>query len=146
MKRIVVGSIADVQQFRPQPGERYAVLSFIDVGVDVPHVQRHQGFIERLVIHADDCTPEDPPFNGRRLRPLSDAQAKQVARFVHANAERVDTLFVHCHAGMSRSPGAALAIAEVLAISEIEMLNGESVIPNSHVRDVLRAAFEPRRV
>lgn len=141
MRRIVVGSIEHAQSYRPERGERYAVLSFIDVGVEVPRIERHEGFVERLVIHADDCTPGDPPFNGRRLCPLSEAQAKQVARFVRANAERVDTLYVHCHAGLSRSPGAATAIAEALAIAEIEMLNGESVMPNRHVRELVRAAL-----
>lgn len=141
MKRIVVGSIEHVQNFHPQTGERYAVLSFVDVGAQVPQIERHEGLVERLVIHADDCTPEDPPFNGRRLCPLSEAQAKQVARFVHANAERIDTLYVHCHAGLSRSPGAASAIAEALAIAEVEMLNGTSVIPNRHVRKLVRAAL-----
>jgi predicted protein tyrosine phosphatase len=117
------------------------VLSFVDVGVEVPHIDRREGMVERLVIAADDCTPHDPPFNGVRLRPLSEAQAKQIARFVHANAARIDTLVIHCHAGISRSPGAALAIAESLAIAEIEMLNGESVLPNQHVRDTLRVAL-----
>ena len=134
MKRIVVGSIQDAQQFLPVHGERYAVLSFIDVGVEVPRIPRRGGLVEHLVVHADDCLPTDPPFNGRQPCPLSGAQAKQVARFVHANAERIDTLFVHCHAGLSRSPGAALAIAEVLAIAQVEMINGESVMPNRHVR------------
>jgi len=141
VKRIVVGSIEHVQNFRPEQGERYAVLSFVDVGCEVPHVERHEGFVERLVIHADDCTPSDPPFQGRRLCPLSERQAKQVARFVRANADRIDTLYVHCHAGLSRSPGAATAIAEALAIAEIHMLNGSSVVPNRHVRELLRAAL-----
>lgn len=141
MKRIVVGSIEHAQNYRPARGERYAVLSFIDVGVEVPPIERHEGFIERLVIHADDCAPGDPPFDGRRLCPLSEAQAKQVARFVRANAERIDTLYVHCHAGLSRSPAAASAIAEALAVAEIEMLNGENVIPNQHVCELVRAAL-----
>jgi predicted protein tyrosine phosphatase len=133
--------MSQAQAYRPQPGERYAMLSFVDVGVEVPHIERREGLLERLVIAADDCTPHDPPFNGRRLRPLSEAQAKQVARFVRANADRIDTLVIHCHAGLSRSPGAAVAIAEALAIAEIEMLNGESVVPNQHVRDTLRVAL-----
>jgi predicted protein tyrosine phosphatase len=142
VNRIIVGSIADAQHYRPQPGERYAVLSFIDVGCEPPRLERHEGFVERLVIHADDCTPDDASFAGRTLCPLSQAQARQVARFVRANADRIDTLLVHCHAGLSRSPGAATAIAEALAIAEIYMVNGESVIPNEHVRDLVRAAFD----
>ena len=142
MKRIVVGSIQDAQQFLPVQGERYAVLSFIDVGVEVPKIPRREGLVEHLVVHADDCLPTDPPFNGRRLCPLSEAQAKQVARFVHANADRVETLFVHCHAGLSRSPGAALAIAEALAIAQVEMINGESVMPNRHVRRTVGEALK----
>lgn len=144
VKRIVVGSIADAQNYRPDAGERYAVLSFVDVGVDVPRLERHEGFVERLVIHADDCSPDDPPFNGRRLCPLSDAQARQVARFIRANADRVDTLYIHCHAGLSRSPGAALAIAEVLTAAQVQMTNGASVIPNRHVRETLRSALAAR--
>src|SRR5579884_2775987 len=130
------------QLYKPRQGERYAVLSFVDMGVAVPHMEKHPGFVERLVIHADDCRPGDPPFNGRRLCPLSDAQARQIARFVHANRDRIDTLYIHCHAGLSRSPGAALAISEAFAIAEIEMLNGEDVIPNTHVRETLRAALK----
>lgn len=145
MKRIVVGSISHAQSYRAEPGERYAVLSFVDVGVEVPRIERREGLVERLVISADDCTPNDAEFNGRRLRPLSQAQAKQIARFVHANADRIDTLVIHCHAGLSRSPAAALEIAQALAIAEIEMLNGESVIPNEHVRDILRVALESQK-
>lgn len=141
MKRIVVGSIEDAQRFEAPQGERYAVLSFVDVGVEVPRIPRREGLVERLVIHADDCLPGDPPFNGRRLCPLSDTQAKQVARFVHANAQRIETLVVHCHAGLSRSPGAALAIAEALAIAQVEMLNGESVMPNRYVHELVRQAL-----
>jgi predicted protein tyrosine phosphatase len=142
VNRIIVGSIADAQRYRPAPGERYAVLSFIDVGCEPPKLERHDGFAERLVIHCDDCTPGDQPLAGRALCPLSEGQARQVARFVRANAERIDTLLVHCHAGLSRSPGAATAIAEALAIAEIYMVNGESIVPNPHVRELVRAAFE----
>ncbi|HLI95552.1 MAG TPA: hypothetical protein VKT72_05610 [Candidatus Baltobacteraceae bacterium] len=142
MNRIIVGSIADAQRFQPTPGERYAVLSFIDVGCEPPKLERHDGFVERLVVHTDDCTPDDPPFAGRLLCPLSEAQARQIARFVRANADRIDTLVVHCHAGLSRSPGAATAIGEALQIAEIYMVNGENVIPNVHVRDLVRAALE----
>jgi predicted protein tyrosine phosphatase len=145
VKRIVVGSISHAQSYRAEPGERYAVLSFVDVGAEVPRIERREGLVERLVISADDCTPNDAEFNGRRLLPLSQAQAKQIARFVHANADRIDTLVIHCHAGLSRSPAAALEIAQALAIAEIEMLNGESVIPNEHVRDILRVALESQK-
>jgi predicted protein tyrosine phosphatase len=141
VKRIIVGSIQDAQRFEPPEGERYAVLSFVDVGVEVPRIPRREALVEHLVIHADDCLPGDPPFNGRRLCALSDAQAKQIARFVQANAVRIDTLFVHCHAGLSRSPGAALAIAEALAIAQIEMINGDAIVPNRHVRESVRNAL-----
>jgi predicted protein tyrosine phosphatase len=143
LKRIVVGSISDAQRYRPQAGERYAVLSLLDVGVEVPRIEAHAGFVERLVVHADDCTPADAAYTyeGRSLCPLSEQQAKQVARFVRANRDRVDTLVVHCHAGLSRSPGAALAIAEALTIAHVEMINGPAVVPNGHVRSLVRQAL-----
>ena len=145
MRRIIVGSMSHAQQYRPRLGERYAVLSIIDVGIDAPQFARHKGLVEQLVIAADDCTPYDPPFDGRRLSPLSEKQAERIAHFVDEIAERIDTLVVHCHAGLSRSPGAALAIAEAMAIAEVDMLNGRSVVPNPHVRETLRAALELQR-
>lgn len=134
--------------YRPRDGERYAVLSFLDMGAQSPAFARSTGFVERLVVHADDCTPGEAQsaFDGRALCPLSERQAQQIVRFVKANAERIDTLVVHCHAGISRSPGAALAIAEAMAVAEVEMLNGEQIAPNRHVRDLVRAAFRAAAV
>lgn len=142
MKRIVVGSMDHAREFRPQPGERYAVLSFVDVGGEVVQLERMPGFVERLVVHADDCTPRNAHSADplRVLTPLSERQAQQVARFVRANAERVDTLFVHCHAGLSRSPAAAAAIAEALAIADVVMRN-EATFPNEHVRELVARAL-----
>lgn len=143
LKRIVVGSMLHAHAYLPQEGERYAVLSFLDIGAESPTFPRPEGFVERLVIHADDCTPEEAQsaFDGRMLCPLSERQAQQIARFIRANVERVDTLLVHCHAGISRSPGAALAIAEALAVAEVEMLNGERIAPNAHVRSLVSEAL-----
>lgn len=143
IKRIVVGSMLHAHAYRPEQGERYAVLSFLDIGAESAVFPRPEGFVERLVIHADDCTPQDAQsaFDGRVLCPLSERQAQQIARFVRANAERIDTLVVHCHAGISRSPGAALAIAEALAVAQVEMLNGEHIAPNAHVRSLVAEAL-----
>ena len=143
LKHIVVGSMSHAHAYRPEEGERYAVLSFLDIGAESPVFPRPEGFVERLVVHADDCAPQDAQssFDGRALCPLSERQAQQIARFIRANAERIDTLVVHCHAGISRSPGAALAIAEALAVSEVEMLNGDRIAPNAHVRNLVRDAL-----
>jgi predicted protein tyrosine phosphatase len=143
LKRIVVGSMLHAHAYRPKQGERYAVLSFLDIGAESPVFPRPEGFVERLVVHADDCTPEDAQvtFEGHTLCPLSERQAQQIARFIQANVQRIDTLVVHCHAGISRSPGAALAIAEALAVAEVEMLNGEQIAPNAHVRSLVSEAL-----
>jgi predicted protein tyrosine phosphatase len=143
VRRIVVGSILDAQQFRPAPGERYAVLSIVDTAYEPPRIPQREGFVDRLVVHADDCTPRDRQlaFDGRTLCPLSGDQAAEIAGFVRGVAPRVDTLVVHCHMGASRSPGAALAIAEAFAVADVEMITGPGVMPNPHVRSLVRAAL-----
>lgn len=48
------------------------------------------------------------------LRQISADQARQVKEFAEVIKDRVNLLLVHCQAGISRSPGTAIAVAEGL--------------------------------
>lgn len=136
MKRILVGSIQQARGYRPAPGERYAVISFVDVTAPTPSLKRYHGCVGRLVVRADDVLRdhEDDCVG------LVHGDALRVALFCLKWKDAIDTLVVHCRMGMSRSPGAAEAIAEVLGIEDVEFLN-QNVIANRHVREAIIGAI-----
>lgn len=99
----------------------YAVISISD---PPPHsgpanIKQRWGLLDvlRLEFHdfdADRWPPEmlDTVTDGKTLSEwcMNDAQAEQVARFVHKVAPIVRCLVIHCEAGASRSPSMAMAI------------------------------------
>ena len=98
----------------PRPG-RTAILSFRDPGTDVPifrRVDRDQ--ICLLEFHDIDTTPPNVDLSGYTL--FNASHAERAAAFVQAMDPRVETLLVHCEAGISRSVSAAIAIAHVLRL------------------------------
>lgn len=147
MKRIFVGSLQAAKRFRPAPGERYGVLSLIDTptagSMRAPRIARLPGFVVRLIVEADDCEPADERDSTGHLHllSLSEEQARQIARFVYEYHSQLDTLVIHCVAGLSRSPAAAYAIASALGIENIEGI-ALSAFPNRHVRRLLGEALE----
>lgn len=136
MRRILVGSIQQARGYRPAPGERYAVISFVDVTAPTPPLKRYHGCVGRLVIRADDVLRDrEGDYVG-----LAHGDALKVALFCLKWQDAIDTLVVHCRMGMSRSPGAAEAIAEALGVDDVEFLN-QDVIANRHVREAVTAAI-----
>jgi len=141
LHKICVRSIYEAAKWRPQPQERYAVISVIDVGAPTNALPRRTGFIRRLVIHADDVLPEDREVERcEQFRPLERRQAISIARFAIDVRSKADVLLIHCVAGMSRSPGVAVAIAEAFAIENLE-ISSQDAIPNRHVRKLVAEAL-----
>lgn len=63
--------------------------------------------------------------------------AKQIIDFVEKNKNKVDTIFVHCDAGISRSAAVAKFIAEIY---KLKFPEGYAIY-NKHVYRVLRNTF-----
>jgi predicted protein tyrosine phosphatase len=82
--------------------EPYAVISINDISDNTP-IQRRWGLRGLLVLHFEDVA-EDGSGSMKR------EHADQVVDFVKGLS--VETLVVHCLAGVSRSPSMAFAIAE----------------------------------
>lgn len=132
-----MGSIAHARGYRPFPGERYAILSFVDVGAPAPPIRKHAGCAGRLIIRADDVTFEqEDGYTG-----LTRADAERIAKFCLGSCRDIDTLIVHCRMGMSRSPAAAEAIAQAFSISDIQYLN-QDAIANRRVKAMISEALQ----
>jgi predicted protein tyrosine phosphatase len=132
------------RKFRPDPGVRYAVLSFVDPGKKPVPLPPTPGFHKRLVINAHDSTPAfDYDYDGsRRWGSLTHEQADRVAKYVYEVNVAFDVLLVHCVMGISRSPATGYAIASALKIGERNVfVSYAEAIPNRHVEQLLTRAL-----
>lgn len=50
----------------------------------------------------------------KKITPINKSHAKEMLEFIMKWKNEVDDFLIHCEAGMSRSPGAALAFSEIL--------------------------------
>lgn len=86
-------------------------ISFTDPHERLAKIDGIQGFhILRIQVYDIDVPLKD--LNGGIFYPLTDAQAKSIAKFVKKNWDHTNMLFIHCEAGISRSSGCAGAIAK----------------------------------
>ncbi len=88
-----------------------ALISITDVGA--PQANLAHGWAHLLRLSFDDVDPVDYPVDiEERLRPISDAQALELAAFVAGLEPSCTRLVVHCRYGQSRSSAIAKAICE----------------------------------
>jgi predicted protein tyrosine phosphatase len=119
---------------RYEPGEREICISIADPDTDAARLSRRFAAVLRLnftdVVEAED--PSDVIF--------SDHHARAIRDFIDSwpDAARI---VVHCHAGMSRSPGVALGLCDIRGWATAEL---ERSHPgwNRLVRTALAANFD----
>jgi predicted protein tyrosine phosphatase len=99
---------------RYEPGEREVCISIADPDTDPARLSRRFAAVLRLnftdVVEAED--PSDVIF--------SDHHARAIRDFIDSwpDAARI---VVHCHAGMSRSPGVALGLCDIRGWATAEL-------------------------
>ena len=115
-----------------------------------PRIQRLPSFLGSIVIPCDDIFAEDEgdPHLPLKFRAMTISHSNRIARFVVRTAPKIETLFVHCQQGVSRSAAVGLAIAQAYGVP-IQNVEGEPLIPNAHIRnlvsDALRALMSQNR-
>lgn len=120
-----------------QPSDNAVCVSITDP--DHPDVRLSERFAAVLRLRFSDIDqetglPEHTLFNRSHARALLDF----LARWSH-----VDTVVVHCRAGLSRSPAIAIAIAELNSLP-VAQLEKEHPLWNRHVRTTLVATAQER--
>lgn len=99
-------------------------------------------FSDILELYFDDITKEsyEDHLRGSNFVLYSDIHASDVLDFLSVN-KCIDTLVIHCHAGISRSSGLGLAISEYFNLPEVRdhILNSGLYIPNSTVYDITKS-------
>ena len=109
----------------------WACISIASNPEDFPDISRDNRTGLLQLVFADIVHPTD----GFIL--FHDDQAHDILDFVTHNWESIDTLMVHCHAGISRSAAVAAAIARLKWGEEGEFIN-EPYEPNAKVYRTIR--------
>lgn len=85
---------------------------------------------------------ETPEFRyGKLVFPMDKTQAEEVVEFVNIVWNRIDTLFVHCEAGISRSSGTSAAISLVKFGHDDEFFASYRYSPNINCYRMVLEAF-----
>jgi predicted protein tyrosine phosphatase len=140
---IITRSRTDIQRFKG-PGD-YAVISINDIATKPPYIHRRPNMKARMNVFFDDCTPTDA-FNARGERvwfEMTTDHATRIATFAHAWWDKVETIAIHCVAGISRSTGVAAAIAAHFG-QDTSAYYIPPCKPNEHCRALVAAALSER--
>ncbi len=131
MRFLVLGRLEAMFLDRSDP---HAVISIREPGSDEPRIpeNEHCRGILRLCFHDVDRDAE-----GKRL--FTAGEAHQILAFVERVRPEIETLVIHCEAGISRSAGVAAALAKVYEGNDGFFF--EHYIPNRLVYSTLLRAF-----
>lgn len=117
----------------------HAVISITDPGRKPARIGHRQGLRAVLALAFDDAEPTGPLADlPAGLRPMIEADAQAIWRFVDEQRGQVEVLVVHCEMGMSRSPAVAAAVTRALGGDDAGFF--ERYSPNRYVYDLLLEA------
>jgi predicted protein tyrosine phosphatase len=110
----VVLSREDAERYEPR--EREICISIADPDAEPAHLSN--GFAAVLRLHFTDITEQGEPSDVL----FSEDHARAIRQFIDALPDAT-RIVVHCHAGVSRSPGVALGLCDIQgwATAELEL-------------------------
>lgn len=117
---------------------KHAVISITDPESSDPNLRLNDYCVGILRLKFHD-TEESTVRDGKLLVPMSKEQAQSIVEFVVKNAKSVDSIVVHCEAGLSRSAGVAAALSLILRGTDKEFFL--TYIPSMHCYRMVLDAF-----
>ena len=133
--QIVVLSRIEAEDF--ECGVPWGCISIADTEEDLPRLHRRRRRAVLPLVFADI----EQPLPGYPL--FSTGQAHDILDFVTQYWRRIRTLMIHCHAGLSRSPAVAAAIARLKFGDDSEFFE-DPYIPNPWVYQTLLEVAQGR--
>ena len=118
----------------------YAVISIRDPGSRKAKIPATSGLKDILYLAFHDAEPSPSLPLPERVRPITEKQAAEIWEFVDRVKDTVDTLVIHCHQGMSRSPAVAAAVSEYLKLDTNHIY--QTYLPNAFVVHTLEEALK----
>ena len=79
------------------------------------------------------------------FEPMAESDAGKICEYINYWQDKVDEIWVNCEAGVSRSAGIALAIAEYLNMDTSFITENSLMTPNKLCYDLVKDAFSSEK-
>lgn len=140
MENVVVMSKAEARRFsykiKENPdGKKYAIISISNIGDDANHFARSDAIIGILRLYFNDV-------DGRNIGAMHMSDAEKILEFMKRIGKKVNTVIVHCEAGVSRSAGVAAALLDVYKHDGNAIFQDSRYCPNMHCYRMVMDAYE----
>lgn len=141
MKQIIVMSANQAEKFHPV--EEHIWISIRDPNANELKLNTNEYTKGVLRLWFDDAENDQCGFVlnelKRKVLLFQEEQAEEIFNFLDEH-KNVGLLFVHCNAGMSRSPAIASILARIYGIDHKEF-HESGRFPNGHVMSVMRKVY-----
>lgn len=118
------------------------IISIKDPWAEKAHFNDGNGSIkEILYLSFYDRSEETQDIFGG-YSSMSPYDARKIAHFVNKWKDKVDTIWVHCEVGVSRSAGIAMAIMEYLNMDLTPIFESTTYCPNMLCYELTKKAFK----
>lgn len=108
------------------------LVSVMGSHTPAPSFYHNPRIVEKLSLTFDDITSVQ---DNQTL--LSEAQCQQIKDFVLDHAEHVESIVIHCLAGVSRGAAIAFAVCHLLGLDDMWIWTSNCYYPNSYCVDKL---------
>ena len=103
------------------------LVSIVGTNTEPPNFYHNPRIVEKISLAFDDITEV---ADSQTL--LSEAQCHQIKDFVLDHAEEVESIVIHCLAGVSRGAAIAFAICRLLGMDDMWIWTSNCYKPNSY--------------
>lgn len=134
-----------------EKGKHFAVLSIQEYPFELMGVEYKVGgnCLAALNVHFSDITNQmeeqirkEKKNWGNEIKLIEDSDANEIKQFVESLFSlNIDTLIIHCHAGVSRSSAVAAAITKYYTNDDSIYFNSDRFAPNMTVYYKVLKAF-----
>jgi predicted protein tyrosine phosphatase len=114
----------------------YVIISITENPAKPVKLTQNNSMLSVLRLYFDDIDLECPEGI-----PMSQKDAQDIQEFVDNWKDKVNTIIVHCAAGISRSAGVAAALSMVLNGNDNEIWDSKHYLPNTHCCSMVMKAF-----
>lgn len=126
-----------------EDGKSLFVISITDPEKPLAKINVSEERILRLQFY--DTEWKVPLLDGEFIYPMSKEDAIKIVNFINKNIQNIETLIVHCEAGISRSAGIGAAISNFFNKDDKEYFESYRYVPNRWCyRNVLNAFMEAK--
>ena len=139
MKVVVLNRIGMSKFSNDSP---FVVISINDPGESMPPLEYDRNRIDILPLYVHDIDSVNLEEKGYVL--FNKSHAEDIIEFSERYKDKVNTIVVHCGAGISRSAGVGAALLRIYNGSDEEIFGSSRYIPNRHIYNTIIIEIKSR--